>query len=72
MQPLSLVFDSTGLYYDPTAPSDIETMLATAELSEEDIERARILRHRIVAGKITKYNVAVGADRLRTFRSAGL
>ena len=62
VQPLSLVFDSTGLYYDPTAPSDIETMLATAELSEEDMERARMLRHRIVAGKITKYNVAAGEN----------
>ena len=57
-QPLSLVFDATGLYYDPTRPSDIESMLADAEVTAEETLRARALRQRIVAGRITKYNVA--------------
>ncbi|WP_373502107.1 capsular polysaccharide biosynthesis protein [Aestuariivirga sp.] len=57
-QPLSLVFDTTGLYYDATRPSDIEAMLSDAELSAETLDRARALRNRIVADRITKYNVA--------------
>ncbi len=57
-QPLSLVFDATGLYYDPTRPSDIETMLAAGGFSADDCRRAARLRRLIVERGITKYNVA--------------
>lgn len=55
--PLSLVFDRTGLYFDPTRPSDIETMLAAAEFTAADLARARALRERIRAARLTKYNL---------------
>lgn len=56
-KPLSLVFDRTGLYFDPRSPSDIETILCCDEELLQDRERAAALRGKIVAAKITKYNL---------------
>jgi capsular polysaccharide export protein len=57
VQPVSLVFDAGGLYFDPHAVTDIETLLNTADVSTEEQARAQSLQQRIVAGRITKYNV---------------
>ncbi len=56
VQPLSLVFDRSGLYFDPTHPSDIETLLAEATFGDDELQRARSLRNHIVAERLTKYN----------------
>lgn len=58
VQPMSLVFDSRGIYYDPSAPSDIEHMLAACSGSSGDAARAASLRQRITAERITKYNLS--------------
>ncbi len=58
VEPLSLVFDRTGLYFDPTGPSDVETMLREAEISPQEAAEARALAGRIRAERITKYNIA--------------
>lgn len=55
--PLSLVPDSSGIYYDATRPSDLELILQTTVSSSAMLERAAQLRERIVAGNLTKYNV---------------
>jgi capsular polysaccharide export protein len=60
VQPLSWVVDRTGMYYDATTPSDLETMLQTACFDDALLARARALRERIVAAGITKYNVGSG------------
>ena len=39
------------------APSDLEVMLEEAEFPAELIERARLLREKLVAARTTKYNV---------------
>jgi capsular polysaccharide export protein len=57
VQPLSLVADRQGMYYDPTRPSDLETFLATHKFTREERARAAALRARIVEGGLTKYNV---------------
>lgn len=57
-RPLSWVVDATGLYYDATRPSDLETWLATAEPSPHQLARAAALRHRLVREAITKYNLS--------------
>ncbi|MDN5848727.1 MAG: capsular polysaccharide biosynthesis protein, partial [Nitrococcus sp.] len=54
--PLSLVFDRSGIYYDPTGASDLEHILATAELGEDLRRRARALRERLIELGISKYN----------------
>ena len=57
VQPLSLVFDHTGLYYDSRSPSDLENMLSRSEDLQDDSKRAEALRDRIVRERITKYNL---------------
>lgn len=56
-QPLSLVIDSQGIYYDPSQPSDLETLLNSAPFSDDLLQRALQLRKRLVAFKLSKYNV---------------
>ena len=72
VRPMSLAIDWQGAYYDPAAPSELETLLAESRFSPELLARARMLRRRIVAARLSKYNVggtplkrpAVAADRL--------
>ncbi len=55
--PMSLVFDTRGIYFDPSTPSDLEHMLQTVEFSEEQLQEARALREFIVKHGLTKYNL---------------
>lgn len=65
--PLSLCFDSRGMYYDASRPSDLETLLETAEFDEAELKRACLIRARLVAGRLSKYNLA--AEKLETLPS---
>lgn len=62
--PLSVIVDRQGIHYDPSQPSDLETMLATAEFSPATLERAARLRAAIVEARISKY--AAGAETGRS------
>ena len=55
--PLSWVMDRRGIYYDPSHPSDLETLLQEHRFDEALLDRARLLRAEIVTRHITKYNV---------------
>lgn len=57
VRPLSWVVDARGIYYDATAPSDLEVILATHVFGDTLCARAARLRERIVAARLTKYNV---------------
>jgi len=57
IKPLSWVVDGSGIYYDSTRPSDLETLLAKMDFDDELVSRAAALRSRIVASGLTKYNV---------------
>jgi capsular polysaccharide export protein len=48
------------MYYDATAPSDLEQLLETASFDAAMLARARALRDAIVSAGITKYNVGAG------------
>lgn len=56
-RPISLVIDSRGIYYDATAPSDLEHILNTNNFSTKEISRAQALRQRLVELGVSKYNV---------------
>nr|WP_283254928.1 capsular polysaccharide biosynthesis protein [Marivita sp. GX14005] len=57
--PLSLVLDDLGIYYDPSRPSRLETLIArNADLPEHAADRARRLVEKIIAGGVTKYAAA--------------
>jgi capsular polysaccharide export protein len=64
VQPLSLVFDRRGIYFDPRSQSDIEHDLAHGDISAEECRRAAALRQAIVAARLTKYNVRKPAGPL--------
>lgn len=55
--PGSLVIDGQGLYFDPAAVSDLETLLNHHVCSTSDVTRASQLRRRILGAGISKYNV---------------
>ncbi|MEK7343216.1 MAG: beta-3-deoxy-D-manno-oct-2-ulosonic acid transferase [Pseudomonadota bacterium] len=58
--PGSVVVDRSGIYYDARSPSDLETLLATADFPAELVERARRLRARLCATGVTKYGREAG------------
>lgn len=55
--PLSLVVDQRGIYYDPNHPSDLENYLENSEFSPKLLERASLLRNRLLQNRLSKYNL---------------
>ncbi len=56
--PMSIIVDrSGGIYFDPSAPSELETLLATYDFDDALLTRAARLRERIVAARLGKYGV---------------
>jgi capsular polysaccharide export protein len=53
----SHVLDATGIYYDASGPSDLETLLEAGGFPEDVLDRARRLRAAIVEAGLSKYNV---------------
>ncbi|MEJ7933103.1 beta-3-deoxy-D-manno-oct-2-ulosonic acid transferase [Sphingobium sp. AN558] len=59
--PGSVVVDRSGIYYDATKVSDLETLLATYDFPDALVARAGRLRQRISAAGVTKYGAQSGA-----------
>jgi capsular polysaccharide export protein len=56
--PMSLVLDNTGIYYDPTRPSELEAMIdASTTLTDGATRRAERLIKSLIDNRLTKYNV---------------
>lgn len=56
--PLSVVVDKTGIYYDASAPSDLENLLAKqTELNVAQLDRIKKLQQRLISQQVSKYNV---------------
>ncbi len=56
--PLSLVTDDLGIYYDPTRPSRLETLVAAAAaLPPQRLRRAERLVARLTEARLSKYNL---------------
>lgn len=60
VRPLSWVVDRRGIYYDATRPSDLEHILQNNAFDDSLRARAAALCERIVASRLTKYNVDSG------------
>jgi capsule polysaccharide export protein KpsC/LpsZ len=56
----SLAVDTRGIYYDPGRPSDLETLLETAVLSDEDRAAGARIKKRIIVLRLSKYNLHPG------------
>lgn len=61
--PISWAMDSVGIYYVAAQPSQLERLCAEEEFPYPLVERARMLRQRIVAERVTKYNIGIGEWR---------
>ena len=53
----SFVLDRSGIHYDPSTPSDLESLLAGTEFTPALLARAARLREALIAGAVTKYNL---------------
>lgn len=53
--PQSIVVDTAGVHFDPTAPSDLEALIEQGCFSSELLERAERLRQQIVRSGVSKY-----------------
>ncbi|WEK38618.1 MAG: capsular polysaccharide biosynthesis protein [Candidatus Brevundimonas colombiensis] len=54
---LSVALDDQGVYYDPSRPSRLETLIETSDLSPVQLARAAGLRTRVVDAGLSKYNL---------------
>lgn len=59
--PVSLVFDSQGIYFDPRTPSELESILARSDFSAQQLAAAKRLIQQLTSAGISKYNVG-GSD----------
>lgn len=56
--PLGLLIDRTGVHFDASAPSDLETLLARHPLDDADLlRRAHEGIARLIASDLSKYNI---------------
>lgn len=62
--PGSLVVDGQGLYFDPEAVSDLESLLNKYDCSELELQRARELRRLVISARVSKYDVSVSSQRI--------
>jgi len=56
-RPSSLSIDPVGIYFDSTAPSQLEQLLGTHAFSEAETRRGRALLDLLRTHKVSKYNV---------------
>ncbi|WP_237057858.1 capsular polysaccharide biosynthesis protein [Microbulbifer sediminum] len=54
----SMVVDHSGIYYDATRPSDLESLISAAAFSEPELERARECMALLRRYRLSKYNRA--------------
>ena len=64
-RPISLVFDSRGMYFDATRPSDLERILQESQFTEDELKLAEQLIDFLVRNRITKYNLRESAKAAR-------
>ncbi|WP_226549811.1 capsular polysaccharide biosynthesis protein [Celeribacter naphthalenivorans] len=65
VRPLSLVLDDLGIYFDPTRPSRLETLIsARADLNDRQRKRAETFVRRLTELRVSKYNVGQGKPAL--------
>jgi capsular polysaccharide export protein len=61
IRPISWVIDDEGIYFDATRPSRLERLLRETDFDAGLLARAAALRERLVASRLTKYNVGARA-----------
>lgn len=57
LEPLSVVVDDLGIYYDATQPSRLERILSQIQLCDRQNARANTLQQLLLTKRVSKYNV---------------
>lgn len=57
-RPVSLVLDRSGMYYDPASGSELEKIIATQALTDDELARASRFRESFVSMRMSKYNLS--------------
>jgi len=57
-RPLSWVFDDEGIYFDPTNPSRLESILQNGDFSETDLNHTNEISDFLKKNRLSKYNLA--------------
>ncbi|MFC0821028.1 capsular polysaccharide biosynthesis protein [Moraxella marmotae] len=65
LEPLSVVVDDVGIYFDANYPSQLEIILQNLLLDDEQIQRANNLHRLLLANRVSKYNVGTINHRLK-------
>lgn len=60
VEPLSLVIDDLGIYFDAQSPSRLENILQTYKFNQHEIDQADTLIKALIEKNIGKYNVGNG------------
>lgn len=60
-QPHSMVVDSSGIYYDASVPSDLETLLNNTDFIDDELSEARACMALLRRYRLSKYNHAPDA-----------
>ena len=55
-KPYSLSIDSKGVYFDPRRETGLEHILQNYEFTQELIDRAKVVRQKVIESKVSKYN----------------
>jgi capsular polysaccharide export protein len=61
LPPCSVIADASGIYYDPSGPSDLETLLRETQFEPTLLARTRRLMDRLVREGVTKYGAGGSA-----------
>jgi capsule polysaccharide export protein KpsC/LpsZ len=56
-RPASIVLDKSGIYYDPSKPSDLENILSQRQFSDQESVRAQAIVDKLHHTHVTKYNL---------------
>jgi hypothetical protein len=54
--PQAIVLDSSGIYFDPRGPSDLEKILLATNFEQQELERAKRLISEVCDHGLSKYN----------------
>ncbi|WP_199608807.1 capsular polysaccharide biosynthesis protein [Flocculibacter collagenilyticus] len=67
--PSSLSLDENGIYFNSQKPSDLEELIQSISLTEQQCARAKALLFRIRTSGVSKYNVGLTANFCRPITS---
>ena len=71
-QPLSLILDDLGIYYDPNQPSRLELILENEHFDQHLLDRAAALIELITSSNITKYNLGSKIERVEIYSKTAM